>query len=535
MHCIIYHRERLVFSFNIYISVNKDQNIHITPLVAATYSSEHPNYLIVSKSLSYYCTNQTNIRFIMARASFDVSRICIIGAGSSGLSFCKYLKAEDVFSTIDIYESMEEVGGAWNYTPLTSAGVSAPQTNPHVPIEEPILYHDHLVFPTPMYDTLRTNIPKDLMAYSDFQFPENAELFPSRQIVQQYLRDYSKEVIAHIKFSTQVMDVRLNTQASHETEKDKWKVSLRDLKSGIQTTTAYDAVVVANGHYTVPYVPPIEGLEAWARKYPGTVQHSKSYRSPEAYQGKKLVIVGNAASGADIGSQISKCCAQPLMWSIRTPTDAFGHDERLELPQIVEFLLENRAVKFENGRVEKNIDAVVFCTGYLYSFPFLQSISPHLVTDGKRVKGLYKQLFHIDHPTLVFALLPQKVLPFPMSEFQAAATARVWSQRIYLPNQEDMKAWEAHEVEQKGEGVGFHVLMPRDADYAQDMVDWMSSAQFGHGKSIAMWDEKFLWLRSHFAMIRQDYAKHIGVRTLEELGWDFEAHKREQEAGMRDI
>lgn len=457
----------------------------------------------------------------------QIKRICIIGAGPAGLAFCRYLKAEDAFDTIDVYEAMEEVGGAWNYSPITSASVEGSQTNPHVPLEDPVWKDGHAIFPTPMYDTLRTNIPKTLMAYGDTPFSEDDVLFPSRQTVQQYLVDYSQEVRSHIRFSAQVVDVRLDVGASKALTKDQWEVSVNDLKTEKMTKAIYDAVVVANGHYTVPYIPPIKGLDTWAKMYPGVVQHSKSYRSPDAYTGLKVVCVGNAASGSDIGSQISSRSIQPLIWSIRTPSDAFGHDERLEVPQIVEFMLEDRAVRFEDGRVEKNIDAVVFCTGYLYSYPFLQSMQPPIVTDGKRVRGLYKQLFHIEHPSLAFPLLPQKVLPFPMSDFQAAATARLWSERISLPSREVMQAWERKEVQEKGEGVAFHVLMPRDSDYAQELFDWIETASPGKGKSVKMWDEKFLWVRSHFGMIRQDYAKNVGVKTMEELGWDFEGFKRE--------
>ena len=48
----------------------------------------------------------------------------------------------------------------------------------------------------------------------------------------------------------------------------------------------FDAVLVANGHYTVPWIPEIPGLQEFATKYPGKVEHSKGYRGPEKYRGK---------------------------------------------------------------------------------------------------------------------------------------------------------------------------------------------------------------------------------------------------------
>lgn len=48
----------------------------------------------------------------------------------------------------------------------------------------------------------------------------------------------------------------------------------------------FDAVVVATGHYHVPYIPNFPGLSQWQSKWPNSVSHSKSYRVPEVYDGK---------------------------------------------------------------------------------------------------------------------------------------------------------------------------------------------------------------------------------------------------------
>lgn len=63
--------------------------------------------------------------------------------------------------------------------------VDVPQTTPHVPVEAPLELEDgqRLVFPTAMYEKLHTNIPKELMQFSDTAFPEYCQLFPKRQAV----------------------------------------------------------------------------------------------------------------------------------------------------------------------------------------------------------------------------------------------------------------------------------------------------------------------------------------------------------------
>jgi len=68
----------------------------------------------------------------------------------------------------------------------------------------------------------------------------------------------------------------------------EWKVTLR--KDGAEKdywwVEWFDAVVVASGHYTVPYVPAIEGLEQFEKLRPGSVLHSKQFRGREYFQEK---------------------------------------------------------------------------------------------------------------------------------------------------------------------------------------------------------------------------------------------------------
>ncbi|MBE3042731.1 hypothetical protein IMZ48_09190, partial [Candidatus Bathyarchaeota archaeon] len=48
----------------------------------------------------------------------------------------------------------------------------------------------------------------------------------------------------------------------------------------------FDAVVVASGHYHVPYIPAIKGLDAFEKSRPGSVLHSKQFRGKDQFQGK---------------------------------------------------------------------------------------------------------------------------------------------------------------------------------------------------------------------------------------------------------
>lgn len=70
----------------------------------------------------------------------------------------------------------------------------------------------------------------------------------------------------------------------------------------------FDAVLVANGHYTVPWVPEIAGLEDFARKYPGSVEHSKGYRGPDRYRGKVSLRLGCEEDAVVKFAIESSCC-----------------------------------------------------------------------------------------------------------------------------------------------------------------------------------------------------------------------------------
>ncbi|KAK4175736.1 pyridoxal phosphate-dependent transferase [Triangularia setosa] len=446
---------------------------------------------------------------------FDIHKIAIIGAGPCGLAAAKYLVAQNVFKKIDIFEQQSEVGGVWKYSAKPSENHRVPQVSPECPPDLPLKPGDGNddkgpVFPSPMYELLHTNIPRGLMPFTDFPFRDDLLIFPSRDDVQTYLVQYSRDIRHLISFSTEVKNVRSRQNAEG---KDQWDVDVLSLQTGELTSATYDAVVVASGHYSIIYIPDIKAISEFNRTYPEVISHSKYYRTPEPFRNKKVIVVGNAASGLDIASQISQVSQQPLLLSVRTPTPEANLEwtGAEEVPEIEEFLVVDKAVRFKDGRVEKDIDAIVFATGYLYSFPFLTSLQPPLVTDGRRVRGLYKHLFHIDHPTLVFPGLPIKVVPFPVSQSQAAIFSRVWANLLPLPSVDEMKRWEDKESKEKGSK--YHVW-PVGAD-----SDWITKSETP-GKEPPRWSEELCWQRTiHMKAKLRFELQGRKAKSLKELGF----------------
>ena len=452
------------------------------------------------------------------------------------LTCCRYFLAELCFETVDIFEQNSTVGGAWNYSQQGSSGKAPiPQVSPIQPLECPVWEEDDSgttrpIFLTPMYDNLETNIPKSLMKYSDKSFPSESPLFPHRTLVTEYLEDYAAEVRHLIKFEIQVLDIRL---MSPNADRHQWKISTLDLRARTRSESVYDAVAICNGHYTVPYIPDIPGIRQWNEQNTSLLSHSKFYRHPGDYTGKKVIVVGNGASGLDIASQISLVSKNPLLVSTRSDPGPWTVPGGLkeEIPQIVEFLPQsssNRGVLLADGRIEDEIDAVLFCTGYLYSYPFMSTLHEQLIGDGFRVQHVYQHIFHIEHPSLAFLALPMRILPFPLSEAQAAVVARVWSGRLELPSKAEMYVWEDKLITEAGAGKGFHTLnFPKDFEYSNFLHDWAAKAGGEGNKMPHRWSKKEAWVRQSIPSIKAAFArqgeKRHAIRTIEELGFEYAA------------
>lgn len=204
---------------------------------------------------------------------FNVKRIAVIGAGPSGLAAAKYLLAEKAFDQIDLFEQQSQVGGVWYYNGHVVGHIDVPQTTPHGDPELPILPGGSgaPLFSNPMYDKLNTNIPKELMQFSDQDFASQSLLFPKREDVQEYLIKYSQDLRHLIRFSTQVEDVCHSIKNGQH----RWELTFKSTITNQVSKGEYDSVVIANGHYSVPFIPSVPGIEAFNSAHPSIISHSK--------------------------------------------------------------------------------------------------------------------------------------------------------------------------------------------------------------------------------------------------------------------
>jgi len=163
-----------------------------------------------------------------------------------------------------------------------------------------------------------------------------------------------------------------------------------------------------------------------------------------------VVVIGNFASGADISRDIAKVAKEVHIASRAREPHTY---EKISVPQNnlwmhseIDTTHEDGSIVFKNGKVIF-ADSIVYCTGYKYNFPFLET-NGYLRIDEKRVEPLYKHVFPPAlAPGLAFVGLPAMGIVFVMFEIQSKWVAAVLSGRVTLPStdkmMEDINAWYA--------------------------------------------------------------------------------------------
>lgn len=200
-------------------------------------------------------------------------------------------------------------------------------------------------------------------------------------------------------------------------------------------------------------VPAVKGLETYIKAFPGRVVHSKSYRSAEHYRNKRILVIGNSASGHDVTAGIVKTAQLPVYQSRRTPSLWDGNEppEGIDWKPIISEYLQTGEILFEDGSILRDIDQVIYCTGYKASFPFWNAKANGApIYDYKRdhVVDNYLHVFLTDFPTIGLVGIP-RTLTFRSFNYQAIALARVFSGRNAhpLPSVDEQREWLTRRLE----------------------------------------------------------------------------------------
>ncbi|KAH8113956.1 FAD/NAD-binding domain-containing protein [Phellopilus nigrolimitatus] len=397
--------------------------------------------------------------------SNDRQTICIVGAGAAGLAALHVLTSapEAVAGrwSVTALEQRHDVGGTWLPDPAPAP------PDPLDPDAPPPL--------SPLYESITANLPHPVMRFPGLRFPPGTPLFPRAPAVAEYLRAYADRfgLRRHIRLRTTLLSARwtgaawavrtrtaaapaAGTEGAEGTEGGKGEEEVEEEER------LYDRLVIANGHYRVPFVPPLPGLAAWQRA--GRATHAAWYRAaPAALAGKKVLVVGGGPTGADLAAELAAVCATLVhavprdegAGAVATSASSAPLQEggnvtlRGRAVRFSEDAPGERTVHFADGRApETDIDHVFLATGYVLAFPFLappdllpglppsspletEPLPTHLHCSGAHVFPLAMGLFPLTAAfppdRAAFVGLPLKVAPFPLCAAQARAVARVFS------------------------------------------------------------------------------------------------------------
>lgn len=129
-----------------------------------------------------------------------------------------------------------------------------------------------------------------------------------------------------------------------------------------------------------------------------------------------MLIIGGGPSGIDITFDLSNTAKYIGIshHSTYITSDTFPVNVA-QLPD-VSFITGDGNVHFIN-ETTKAFDAIIFCTGYKYNFPFLTD-ECGIKTTNNHVTSLYKHVVNIEHPTMFFIGLTNVTIFTYLIEFQ---------------------------------------------------------------------------------------------------------------------
>jgi cation diffusion facilitator CzcD-associated flavoprotein CzcO len=401
-----------------------------------------------------------------AMTSSGEKRICVIGAGPCGLTALKNLLQAGCRNIV-CYEESSGIGGNWAFT-----------DDPHR---------------VTVHACSRALSSRRMSSFDDFPMPAHYPEFPSHRQLLAYFTDYARvfQVEPHIRLGAHVDRCALGSDG-------RWTV--RVTVDGETRAEPFDSLLVCSGHHRQAFVPAYPGTFA------GEIAHSSTYKRPDPFRGRRVLVVGAGNSAADIAVDVARLASraalsmregayfiperllgQPIdviyaFWSSKLPRPlvqsalklwlrlAIGRweDYGLQAPtnpplekhptvnsSVLEALRHGRLVArrgierydghivhFTDGTQEA-FDAIIMATGFRASFPFLSK----RVADWEvaETPPLHLKMMHPTIPSLFFIGLFQPIgCIWRLADYQARIAALQISGRLKRPS--DIDARIRHEV-----------------------------------------------------------------------------------------
>ncbi|XP_009998017.1 PREDICTED: dimethylaniline monooxygenase [N-oxide-forming] 4 [Chaetura pelagica] len=372
-----------------------------------------------------------------------VRRVAVIGAGVGGLASIKCCLEEGLEPTC--FERSEDIGGLWRYTDSVDSGRIS------------------------VYRSVITNTSKEMSCFSDFPFPEDFPSYLPHSLLMEYFRMYAQHfnLLRHIRFKTTVLSVRKRpdfatsgqwevvTEANGVKEShvfDAVIVCTGHYQEPYLPLTSFPGIKT---HFKGQYLHSREyrDMEAFRGKrvlvvgigntggdlsvelshvaakvflsarsstwvfsrvsdhgFPFDMvnttrfNHFLDWLLPSALTKRiKFRRLNSWFNHANYGLASTKSSKFKFIINEELPFCLLSGTVMLK-PRVKEFT-ESSAL-FEDGTTEENIDVVLFATGYIFSFPFLEESVRSLFDDNR---SLYKCIFppQLEKPTLAILGLIQ--------------------------------------------------------------------------------------------------------------------------------
>jgi cation diffusion facilitator CzcD-associated flavoprotein CzcO len=350
-----------------------------------------------------------------------------------------------------VLERRAEVGGLWVYDEAKAREAQLWDGEGAVPVRDGV--GPEASPARPMYRDLVTNLPKDTMAYADFDFPDDGEVPEFPNMAHRHVLEYVQQFAAHHGLERQV-ELRTTVRSVQWDEAaGAWAVASAPAGAPLSAEPQlrwFANVVVANGHHAEPILPELPGQ----RGFPGRVMHSCSYDSPDSFAGQRVLVLGGSVSAGQIAEMLEKAgtCAEVAV-TTRVPTAtayraltsgsiAAAKKSGVTIHKELKELRPDGSVHFIEGEPMEAVDVIVTATGFAYSFPFLDTEALDLLEGrGFNVQHLYKGIWYAARPSLSFIGLHNTLMgPAQLFEHQARAICAVIQSRgLPLPSEQEME------------------------------------------------------------------------------------------------
>ncbi|CEJ14478.1 4-hydroxyacetophenone monooxygenase [bacterium YEK0313] len=241
----------------------------------------------------------------------------IIGAGPSGLATARVFKETGL--PFQVVERNLDVGGQWLY--------GAPSSS--------------------IYQTTHLISSKTTTAFADYPMPADWPAYPHHTQVFDYLKAFA----GHFDLYP---SIRFNRAVTRLAQEDgRWQATFDD---GASET--YAGVVIANGHLSDPELPAVPGT------FTGDLMHAKTYKSPDIFADRRVLIVGMGNTGCDLAVDAVHRAAK-VLWSVRggnhftpkflggKPADEANHKARFVLPRRLRSIVHEAVLGFVVGPPER--------------------------------------------------------------------------------------------------------------------------------------------------------------------------------------